>query len=269
MSVLESFFSLLKPKVDRVPDLPESIKITLPDEDDSDEMIPSDASAVRTDINGAVEGQAFYLVYTDPKIGETTRLVTVLAFEQTPGESVFLKCYCHTRKAERIFNLSKIKEVVDLQGNHYEPPHSYLAEVLGVPPQMLAGGGTDDSRLHVNKAKELIRDDARILVTLARADDDYDKSEHNVVLHHCLDIVENAGIELTDQERGELKNYLSRLHPTEGLMWDSVHRLQSRDKSELKSLLMSARELIEADGTIHPEEARIIDDVQAELTGTA
>ncbi len=269
MSVLESFFSLLKPRVARVPDLPPSIKITLPDDEDSAEMIPKgDGSGdLRADVSHAVEGQAFYLLYQDPKHGDTTRLVTVLAFEQTPGESVFLKCYCHTRKAERIFNLKKISEVVDLQGNHYAPPHEFLAEVLGVPPQMLAGGENDDSRLHVNKAKSLVRDDARILVTLARADDDYDKSEHNVVLHHCLQIVEGAGIELTDEERGELKNYLSRLHPTENLMWDSVHRLQSRNRAEVHALLMSARELIEADGTIHPEELRIIDDVQSELTG--
>ena len=118
---------------------------------------------------------------------------------------------------------------------------------------------------HLNQLRERVAHHLIPLVLIARSDREFLDSEREVIVKHCLLVASNAGLALDGSERESLDDYVDGFHPTLMQLEPALHRLGRCEHAEVAILLDAAKAVIAADGTVRPEEARLLAELQQDL----
>lgn len=228
----------------------------------------AESSGGSNDTIGHAEGQSFAIEYVDANGNDSVRRITVWAVKRRGNGAVVLIAKCHERGAQRSFRVDRIKAAIDLDGEVYEPPHDFLAEVLGIDADMPSAGPGDDEVADLRRATARLRDEIRLLATLAHADGQMDEREADEILIYCDWRLGQVDTMLGPWGLAQLKRYIIRLRPTRAMVTDSIDRLLDRcSPDDLKRLFMAAHAVVKADGKILTSELEALEELYLELTG--
>ena len=218
---------------------------------------------------GFAEGQTFVIEYVDAGGRPSTRVITVRDVFGPGGDKPMLFAYCHTRKAMRNFRVDRIKTIADLNGEIYEDPAGFLVQALGMSEFGAADVGLDYRAEELVDAwpamRKRIRVPATLLATISHADGEADITEINMMMRYCLELCPDLP---TDRQlEKNLFNYLRRMRPSESMVNKALGVVGGFSHEEKADFLVACRELIEADGEVHPMEIEMLDAMSQDLIG--
>lgn len=186
--------------------------------------------------------------YVDAKGNRSTRRVTVRRIYEKDAD-LALACYCHERRAPRLFLASRIEELIDLStGEAFDDAPLFLRRHVAFDPA--AGGAKADA---TRQALDRVRPDLAVLVFLAACDGSFDPEERDAILEY---VAERCGD--LDYDHTRVFGYVSRLHPDEDTFFDAIETLAEREDSDLAALARGAVAVVEADGVIDDAEFAFI-----------
>lgn len=113
--------------------------------------------------------------------------------------------------------------------------------------------------------REIIAHHLIPLALLARADGEYAQSEQRVIADHCIALLERIGVKPSTSDRTTLENYLAVFRPSLLQLDPALRRLEKESSGSIAALLCAARKVMDADGKIDAAEARLLDELRAEL----
>jgi hypothetical protein len=185
---------------------------------------------------------ALFITYLDAKGRGSERRITLHGVDRTDADRVVVKAYCHLRKMARNFRLDRIVESVDVvTGEVYDPPHAFL-DLVGL-------GLQEDTTLQAVAAARL---GLTVLAFLSRCDGKQDDSEMAVMLDYLSSQADRA-----DWDVDRAVRLLTLLYPDPAGYGVAISALASGlNGEELSRVARYARRLVDADGVLHPEEAR-------------
>ncbi len=217
---------------------------------------------------GYAEGQSFAIEYEDAEGNESVRRITVWSIEESTAGTVTLVARCHERKATRRFRIDRIKAVIDYDGEVFSPPDEFFVETFGMSPEMLKGLSNEDALEDLRRAKNILRDEIRLLAALGHADGQLDEREIDEILIYGDWRLGRNDLMLEQAQLAQLRRYIARTRPTREMLMKSIDRIQSRFEPEgLKRLFMAAHAVVKADGEAHEDEMALLEDLYLELTG--
>ncbi len=209
----------------------------------------------------AFEGQSFMIEYVDTKNRESRRSISVLSVKYNDHGDPSLWAICHHRNAPRLFRIDRIQCCIDYDGEVHDPA-PFLLETLDLDVTAKAPvADVDSSRLRA--ARDRARPHAILLAGLSRCDGYMHPDELGVLCRHCEQLSDNLSLEECDR----LGRTYRRLKPTPRQMNEALDSLRSEPVDVLERFLISAHELIRADGKLTPQEAELYDQFHYELTG--
>src|SRR3990167_4569436 len=80
------------------------------------------------------EGQCFVICYTNSKGVHSTRRITMRALKRTSEMHILLVARCAETRELMGFQANRIRYCMDINGEKYEPPYLFLAEIFGLAP---------------------------------------------------------------------------------------------------------------------------------------
>ena len=104
-----------------------------------------------------------------------------------------------------------------------------------------------------------------VLMLLAKSDDKIAGAEREVVLRHCVERAQKAGLAMTPEETAALDRYLHHFRPSEMQFMPAIERLKHDSKDDLAWLVTAAHAVVEADGIVRLQEALYLSSLLREL----
>jgi hypothetical protein len=233
---------------------PEPRTVTLTDYDDETEA-PIVAESIEC------EGQSFMIEYVNSKEEHSCRNITVWTVAYNKDGRPFLRAVCHTRKAMRSFVVERIQSCIDYDGAVHAPA-SFLLENLGLDTS-LRGKVASGNKERLLAAQRIARPHAVLLAGLSRCDGYMHESELSILRTHC----ENLFDHLTLEETNRLGRRYHLLKPTSDQLDLAIEEFRSEKPDTITRFLVSAHELIKADGVLMEEEVILFNEFCDELTG--
>lgn len=265
--LLASWTQLVGVVMDRRPPAPMPVPVLVPDADPPDDLPPArvldDAASDDGAGFGPAEGQCFMIEYRDSKGAMSRRRITVWSVTPGAGGAPCLLARCHERRADRSFRVDRIVSIITIHGEVVEDVPSFMAARLGVHVRSDAAGRA--SRWPA--VLQTVRPFAQILAGLSLADGRKDEREIAAAARYCAGRVAQDGADLSPDEHTALERYISTLRPRSETMLRALDRVIEMPTQDHLKLLGAARDVMEADGTRHPEEVRFIAQLQRDLTG--
>ncbi|GAB4535894.1 MAG: hypothetical protein Tsb0010_15610 [Parvularculaceae bacterium] len=216
----------------------------LPEADDPDE-IAADAAAAEIPLTG----RAFMIEYRSGPNAEWRRRVLVRGVSTASDGRRRLHAYCFERGAPRAFWAERIERMVCVATN----------EVIDNPALALredAHEATAEDRRAERALLKHVGDGLRLLMFVARCDDEFHPEERRVIHNYVKARARAAGLE---PDEAFIDQYLSIQYPdreTALAAWRRV--LAAGDEAHAALLIDSIESLIGADGVIAAQEASFI-----------
>lgn len=243
---------------------PAPIAVLLPDFDAPDGFV--DAEEVGF---GAREGQTFMIEYTDAKGQASARRITVWSISAGSAGIPCLVARCHERKAQRNFRVDRIRAIIDLDGEVHDDVVTFLRERVGLTVSLAAlaaARNSDDDRAWA-EMRATARPAAILLAGVSLSDGVKHPDEIEAAAEFCARLCERRGLAPTGTTLAAFRRYLKGLRPDREMMLAALDHLQAEQTDEIVNVLRAARDVIEADGTLHSSEIGMLDDICRELTG--
>ncbi len=196
----------------------------------------------------SLSGLSLVLEYENAK-GERSQRVVTCKQLSIQAETTYLKAFCHHRQSVRTFRLDRIVDIFDPQtGESLSPVQAYFAQFS---PDKITKSGLSWG-LSVARRADLV---ALLngLVFIARCDREFHPAEKTCLESALTSFwlrLEIAG----DPDFSEIISYAEKLSPDGETFWLAMQRF-AEDPRLAMVFKRHARELIEADGVIRPEEA--------------
>lgn len=117
----------------------------------------------------------------------------------------------------------------------------------------------------LNMLREAIAHHLIPLMLLARSDGEFAPQERDVVVAHCIDQARRRGIEVDSGRASLFSDYVSSYRPTLMQLDPALARLTHSAHEEVLNLVCAAQAVIEADGVVRPEEAKLLAELNEDL----
>lgn len=230
MALLRKILELLtgKAAVRYVPPAPQGFVPSLPAEDEAAAFTSDD-----------VLGIAFAIRYVDSEGRSSRRRITVREIKSAGGGPIYIGAHCHERNAYRTFRADRVTEMVSLA----------TGEVLPSAEAALRAIVADHITM---KAVQECRHELQVLAYVGRVDGHFSEPEQEIAAR----MVE-AQFPRDDIDPRRLRQIVADLFPDDESFRLSLAEL-SRARSGKRLFLETLRDLIEADGQVHPEEAALL-----------
>ncbi len=215
------------------------------------------------------EGQTFAIEYLDSKGEPSTRVITVWKIDESSSGGLLLKAWCHLRDQQRSFRIDRIRAVIDVDGEIHEPPNHFLAEALGIPANLFRAEREPSETAQKRRLiREIIRRPTTLLSLLAKADYHWDANEMDVALRYVDLICGDAGVFLDDRDLKYIEGYLKRQRTDAASVETVILAIENWSARSVQKLLLTCKELAEADGEFSAGEAEVLQGLAHEILGT-
>lgn len=238
-SLVEVLRTRLRTSRDLAPALPPDRELILPSADDPEsEDIQPDPAAYET------LSTSLFIEYVDALGCESRRRITLMAVVTQPND-LLLHCYCHERAAPRCFRASRIRETIDLATGELVQDTAELIRRLAC----ILNYPAESSLAATQDALRRCRHGLVVLTFLARCDGYLHPSEMQVLLNYLDHNAQFPGID------PELADWALRRLDVNRHAYDRAVNALSQRQDDLWQVARFARRLIDADGTLSPEES--------------
>lgn len=214
---------------------------------DSDEALDHDIS-----------GQSFGIEYISTKGEKTERWISVIR-PIYRGNNISLMAYCFVRERLRQFRLDRITTVYDADGMITDSAEFFANFDLAYKstPLPLRKPGA----FIIKKMK----DEARLLVAIARCDGQFNAKELDEILIYAVKKVENMGEFQSDEDITGFEKYLRNLYPKSDVLDGCLKRLKKYTDRGKKEFLNMCVRVMDADNIQDQSEFDLILEFKNEL----
>lgn len=189
--------------------------------------------------------------YCDGEGKRSRRRITVNRFSPLGGGDAWLHSYCHERRGQRTFYLSRISKMTDLKtGEVISDPAKYFEELF--PPPV-------PDPLHV--AFRDLEPELLILAHVARSGSRMVKAERVAICNFVSTVAANG----SDIDATRLDKRVARIHCDQPEFKWAVKTIRDRPKPARERLLVAAHRVIIADEKMHDDEKRVFQLVKASI----
>ena len=197
-----------------------------------------------------LDGMRIEIGYVDASGRRTDRVISCKRIVQAEdGER--LLAFCHLRRTDRMFLLSRIEDVVDhTTGQPYQSITAFLEPFLG------GDGGDDGDVLKATRSLLVaIGDELRILAFMAQADHALRREEDDLVSSYMRSRAEELGHEVSAHyDHAKVMDWFRSQAPDLNVLERAVERVAARSGAQLGGLWQLAATVMESDGEVTPEE---------------
>lgn len=103
------------------------------------------------------------------------------------------------------------------------------------------------------------------LLLLARTDRQFEPSEFDVIVTHCLAFAEQRGVPCIGARSAAFRDYVDTFRPSLMQLDPAIERLSKCEHDEFVALVEAAQRLVAADGVTRPEEVKFLTMLQDQL----
>ena len=224
------------------PNIPSTLKVTLPDADEDHQEynhLPFDSFI----------GLAIGIHYVDAKGKKSERRIRIKTLHEQSDGDILMKCHCFERGSARSFKFSRVKQIIDLQTGEVFNPLQFFKETFELAP-------TIEKKDETKEALKQSRKALHIFVFVARCDGVYDEDEKALVLEY----VEDSCSHLKFDSKKVIR-FINSLDPDEDTFFDAVDYLKSTNDNEQKRILSYIRRIVDSDGVIEKSEFNLLLDI--------
>ncbi len=234
----------------------------LGDQDSADMHAPGEAEP-----EAVLDGIRLEIGYVDAEGRRTNRLVTCKRLVHAEDGDRLL-AFCHARRTDRTFLLDRIEEAANHStGERIADIRAFFA------PFAEQAGELDDDHGATRKVLKALGDELRILAFIAKADESLHQAEDNLISVFVRSRAERLGHEVAgNYDHAKVMDWFRHQMPDIAAIERSVLRVAKRSEAELGHIWEIAAKVMEADGTVSPEEldrlhalAHAVDQALAEL----
>lgn len=209
----------------------------------------------------------FGIKYEDAKGDLSVRRITLRTFDaDDTGKVLYLKAYCHERRAMRTFKGDRVKSIFDAENGEILASGKNCADIIyqrfaaTAPSKKVLTPGLKD---HTKGIISVCRNEAYVLAGLAWCDGHFHEREKDVIRNYMLSRAQGIGD--CQPDTSEVAAWVKKLHPDseafrKGVLGVSKKFRDSQDKDEDFRDAMKA--LVDADGIFHDEECRLLLDIE-------
>jgi hypothetical protein len=222
----------------------------------------------------AAEGQCFVICYMNSKGVQSTRRIVMRALKRTSEMQILLVARCAETRELMGFQADRIRYCVDVNGEKYEPPYLFLAEIFGLAPadaHLLASARTARMDLWpppdpvYNVLRHQLRHELTLLVAMSECDGHVSQTESDAILAYVRTRAEEIGLSLDANRMRLLNGFIRRLRPTADQISASIDAAASLSLKAQNDLLMACNEVMLADGSAHAAELALLAQIRNDL----
>lgn len=222
----------------------------------------------------ASEGQTFVICYVNSQGAKSTRRISMRALKRTADLRILLVARCAETQTMMGFQADRIRYCMDMNGQKYEPPALFLAEIFGLDPVdagLLASEGTSNPLPWppLDQTYGLLRQQLRhelvLLVAMSESDGQVSLAETEAITAYVRERAKILGIELDENRIRKLQGFIRRLRPTPDQIRASLDDVGGRTTKGQIEFLEACNEIMLADGEVHAAEMELLDQIRAEL----
>lgn len=190
------------------------------------------------------------LTYCDAKNQQSVRKVTIKSLYQLfDGKDYFLDAFCHEKKAQRTFKLSRIVSLVDIEtGEIFPNPVKYFMEKLNNSPSG-----------EVTQCFQKLEDEILVMTFVARADGYLRIKERNIIASY---IEKRHGSQL---DKSILDNEIRLTYCDNKEFNKSLNNLSKNIGLDKKAFAEIIHNIVNTEKTIHPLEKALLFSIDNEL----
>ncbi|MDY7395572.1 NINE protein [Aureibaculum sp. 2210JD6-5] len=189
------------------------------------------------------------IIYIDSKDQKSERRITMNSVSQTANNDYVIKGYCHEKKAQRTFRLTRIQQLTDMEtGEIFENPSQYFTERF------------QDSPIgRITKIFQELESEILILTFVARADGYLRIKEREIIMKFIID-ESNA-----DFDKKLLENEIRRTYCPSQDFRDSLKKV-SKETVEYKTKILDlSTDIVNTDKNPDPIELGALELIKREL----
>ncbi|MEM8687054.1 MAG: WYL domain-containing protein [Pseudomonadota bacterium] len=196
-----------------------------------------------------LDGLRLELGYVDAEGRRTNRLVTCKRLVHSDDGDRLL-AFCHARRTDRTFLLDRIIDAANhATGARIGDIRAFFA------PFREQAGDLDDDHGTTRKVLEELGDELRILAFIAKADETLHTAEDNLISVFVRSRSESLGHEVAgNYDHAKVMDWFRHQAPDIEAIERSVLRVAKRSEAQLGHIWELAAKVMEADGTVMPEE---------------
>lgn len=220
------------------------------------------------------EGQCFVICYMNSKGVHSTRRITMRALKRTSEMQILLVARCAETRELMGFQANRIRYCMDINGEKYEPPFVFLAEIFGLSPadaQLLESERT--ARIEVwppadeayTQLRHQLRHELALLVAMSECDGHVSEAESEAILDHVRQRAEVLGLPLGAARMQRLKGYIRRLRPTAEQIQASLDEVGTLPVTAQREFLEACNQVMLADGAVHAGELALLEQIRNDL----
>lgn len=237
-----------------------SVRIETPREDGDEEvsLVVPNWTPPREARRSAISGITLVIEYVDSRGSASRRRITLHEAEQAGDGRVLLHAYCHERRAARCFRLDRVKSLIDGDGVVSEDVIGFFQSVVGLQAPAM----TTDATLRLEHLKSIEFEAVRLAVMLGQADGRLCEDELATIVSwvaaRCSGLV-------TEEDLGMFGRYLSTLRLTGPMIDAAIDGLEAAPEDRKQAAIDLFYAVIEADGSEHPNEIALLDEIEAAI----
>ncbi len=231
--------------VAETPSAPKHLGDAALDDADSPDMQAGDAHEPEP----VLDGIRLEIGYVDANGRRTNRLVTCKRIVHAEDGDRLL-AFCHARRTDRTFLLDRIQEAADHgTGQRVPDIRAFFAPYLEQAGELADDHGT------TRKVLVALGDELRILAFIAKADQSLHKAEDNLISVFVRSRTESLGHEVAgNYDHAKVMDWFRHQGPDIAAIERAVLRVAKRSEAQLGHIWELAAKVMEADGTVQPEE---------------
>lgn len=211
------------------------------------------------------EGQTVIIGYRDSAGAESTRRITIWGV-RTKGDRSVIMAKCHERGANRAFRADRILFVASLDGEIKPSTQDYLSDLMAVD-YSAASNSSKSFKAEIRKV--LKSSGVPLLISIARADDEFHPLEESAILDYVMDQCAAAGRNLDAEQRLWLAEHISSLRLTKHVVESSLGQLVAAGPQVVTAFATFANQLLTADHRLRKGEAARFLELTVRLFGLA
>lgn len=228
------------------------------DQNDLETEFQDDFSDDTDEMEEDIVGASFGIEYTSSKGEKSERDISITKVKVHNGYTS-LMAYCFVKERVRQFRLDRITSVFDIYGEVHEPKEFFAIYGLSYKSAPLP------ENKPATKLKARMRDEARILVALARIDGNFHNSELDEILIYSVKKLENSGEMQSDDDIDAYEKYIKNLYPTPEVIDKCVDKLKKYTDKGKNDFIEMCVKVMNADMHQHTKEVELILEIKNEL----
>lgn len=225
--------------------LPKPLKNTfhIPDNDSLEEFeLPEEYEIIK--LNSLAQ-----IAYKDVQGQESERRITMYSINPTIDGDYIIKAFCHERKAQRTFKLSRITELTDIEtGEVFNNPQKYFLDRFNESPIGI-----------ITNAFQELESEIMILTFVSRADGYLRKKEREIIMEFIINkSKKNYDLNL-------LENEIRRTYCESKDFREALKQLSKKTNDEKTLIMELSTKIINTDKNPDPIELGALDLIRKEL----